>query len=86
MLRYVHTFIRAHTWHCVYKLNIHTPHQTDEVPVEYAGQGGQNREREGQGRRRQVGQRNPRHGDEEGGDEDTRGDGDTEDVTTKDSS
>ena len=59
----------------------------DDAPVEYAGEGGETREREGHGRRRQVSQRSPRHGEEgEGGEGDTRVDRDIDDVTTRDSS
>lgn len=53
--------------------------QVDDVPVEYAGEGGQTREREGQGRRRPVG-RGSSQESEEGGRED-----DNDEVTTKDS-
>ena len=57
--------------------------QVDEVPVEYAGEGGQRRERDGRGRRRPVGGGSPQNGDEgEGGE---RGSGDPDEVTTKDS-
>ena len=57
--------------------------QADEVPVEYAGEGGTRREREGQGRRRPVGggsQDEEEEGEGGGG----RGDVDDE-VTTTDS-
>ena len=59
--------------------------QVDEAPVEYASEGGQSREGEGHGRRRQVGQRSPRHGEEEGGEPATGEDTDAEEVTIKDS-
>lgn len=58
----------------------------DDAPVEYAGEGGQRREREGHGRRRQVSGRSPRPGEEDAGEGTTGEDRDTEEVTTKDSS
>ena len=59
-------------------------HQVDEVSVEYAGEEGQSKMKEGHGRRRPVGQRSPQRGEEDrrAG---TIGE-DPEEVTTKDSS
>ena len=58
------------------------PLQVDNVPVEYAGEGGRSQEREGRGRRRPVG--NSQHSDDE--EEGGGGDSDPDEVTTKDSS
>lgn len=56
--------------------------QGDEHPVEYAGEGGPSKGRDGQGRRRPVGHGSPQHRE----DGESGGDGDDDDeVTTKDS-